>query len=104
MITVDLRAAVVPQTTKVWRLFPGSDYRFLKTFLDEGVGFLDLPAFILPSPPLAASRELLGRILASSRTKEMIATSGSDVDPIVDWQQFSRARRTANRGRIEQAV
>ncbi|MGN6534234.1 MAG: hypothetical protein ACTHKQ_00715, partial [Mesorhizobium sp.] len=98
MITVDLRSLVVPQGTRVWRLFPGSDYKFLKFFIDNASAFLDLPAFEFPSAgKLSPNAELLARMLASEDTRKKVADSGVHTPATVDWKPFQGARRTSTR-------
>lgn len=65
MLQVDLRAVSVDADTRVWRLFPGTDYKFLSRFLDREAAFLDLPAMTFPDGELSPSRELLARMVAS---------------------------------------
>ncbi|MGN6773371.1 MAG: hypothetical protein ACTHJQ_26525 [Rhizobiaceae bacterium] len=106
MIDIDLRAVSIPAGTRVWRLFPGEDYKFLDAFIKARKGFLDLPAFEFPvSRPLKSSPELLARILASQQTKKAIAEARTtDVPAFTNWSLLTKERRTSNRSRFEAAV
>jgi len=105
LLKVDIRSVAVPVGTRVWRLFPGHDYKFLDHFANAGVGFLDLPALTFPEGALVSSDELLARILASQRTKELIRDFGDvGIAAFTNWDVYLDARRTSNRSRLEQAV
>jgi hypothetical protein len=69
--TIDLRARIVPDTLRVWRLFPGRDYRFVDDFRQQGVVFLDFPGLPLPDGPLNETPDdLAERILISNALAE----------------------------------
>jgi hypothetical protein len=104
LIRVDLRTVVVSPETRVWRLFPGSDYKFLETFLRGRTAFLDLPSLQLPDGELASGPDLLSRVVASLNTKDLIQQVGAEAGPILDFAAYRGSRRTAKRSRVEQAV
>ncbi len=104
MIEIDLRAAIIPPQTRVWRLFPGSSYKFLRTFDEQRVAFLDLPGLELPEGELAQADDLLSRVLASQKIAELKRRYGHDHAPDVQPGQFRGARKTTTRGRYRQAV
>jgi hypothetical protein len=42
-VTLDIDTKIVSPTQRIWAVFPGLSRRFLGTFLDENVIFLDVP-------------------------------------------------------------
>jgi hypothetical protein len=64
-LTIDLGTKVVPQTARIWALFPGLGRRYLNFFLEHSVVFLDLPALRLTRVALA-DRDILRRHVAMS--------------------------------------
>lgn len=41
-IDVDLATTIVPKGHKIWKLFPGRDYKFSRQIVESGIGFLDV--------------------------------------------------------------
>jgi hypothetical protein len=69
--TIDLRTRVVPETLRIWRLFPGKDYIFLPDFQEQSVVFLDFPGLPLPDGPVSESlSDLAERIMVSNAVSE----------------------------------
>ena len=54
-LTLDLRTRVVTSDIKIWRLFPGVDYKFLSAFEEQSVVFLDFPGLPLPDGQVVES-------------------------------------------------
>jgi hypothetical protein len=104
LIQVDLRAVALPPEARVWRLFPGQNYRFLQEFLTRGVAFLDLPGLTFPEAGIQSSPELFGRMMAAIHTKERVQADGVDVAPLTNWRDFVSSKRTKSRGRLESAI
>ena len=46
-LTIDIRTKVIPHGARIWALFPGLGRRYLSTFLEQSVVFLDLPGLML---------------------------------------------------------
>ncbi|WP_292578231.1 hypothetical protein, partial [Mesorhizobium sp.] len=104
MLQIDLRAVSVPGNARVWRLFPGSDYKFLNYFTRNGTAFLDLPGMTFPEGKLTPSAELLARTLASGKVKELVLAQEHEAARAVDWRTFIKSRRTSPRMRLVSAV
>lgn len=104
MLHVDLRAVSVHPGTRVWRLFPGSDYKFLNHFFKSKTAFLDLPSMVFPDGPLKPTGDLLARMLASAKVKELLLSRDPDAANAVDWKAFLKSRRTSPRMRLVAAV
>jgi hypothetical protein len=47
--TIDINAKHIPEQRRVWRMFPGENYRFLGSFLKYSLVFLELPGLDLPA-------------------------------------------------------
>ncbi|MBF9233396.1 hypothetical protein [Microvirga alba] len=104
MLEIDLNAPTIPPEQRVWRLFPGSGYQFLQIFLSEQVGFLDLPAFLMPGVAMVGASDLIPRIALSQRAREMLMSEGADTKLDLKLDDFTNARHTQARGRIRQAI
>ncbi|TGT91722.1 MULTISPECIES: hypothetical protein [unclassified Mesorhizobium] len=66
---------------------------------------MDLPSLILPEGRLTPNADLLARMLASEKTKEMIADAGNTaVKAVTDLKPFLRARKTSPRMRLLSAI
>jgi hypothetical protein len=104
MIQIDLNAPSIPQSQRVWRLFPGSGYRFLESFRRQNVGYLDIPGFVFPRGRLSDATDLVARVAASQSIVGEInnGTTNSSIKPNLD--EFSTARNTKFRGRFKQAI
>ena len=70
MLEVDIRAPSIPRDQRVWRLFPGSGYKFLDAFSQQKVGFLDFPGFEMPKGKLSEVKDLIDRIAKSEKLAE----------------------------------
>lgn len=103
MIRVDLRTVVVPADRRIWRLFPGSSYRFLSTFREKDVVFMDIPGLVLPSGELRPDQDLLDRLVASQATIDSVKRQKEQA-VAVDPSQCAGARNSKARGRKRQAI
>ena len=108
MLQIDLRATHIPQERRVWRLFPGAGYKFLKIFLEYGVGFLDIPGFTFPSVSLSEAPDLIARIAASQDavTRALFGDQQrNDADEISQFLlEHAHARRTKRRSNLRTAL
>jgi hypothetical protein len=104
MIQVDLRAPTIPNSQRVWRLFPGGGYQFLDSFDEQHVGFLDFPGLELPRGKLADAKDWIPRIAFSLDLKNQLLSDGPEVVPDKRLKDFANARATQNRGRLRQAI
>jgi hypothetical protein len=108
MLQIDLRAPHIPSDRKVWRLFPGAEYKFLKPFLELGVGYLDIPGFTFPSETLSEAKDLVARIAASQDMATKAISGAVTEGDIANFENvisdFSDARRTQRRGKLRQAI
>jgi hypothetical protein len=64
---IDINAKHVPGQRRVWRMFPGERYRFLGSFLKNGIVFLELPGLCLPDVRIAEDNLRLNEALHLSR-------------------------------------
>lgn len=101
---VDLRAQMIPATVRCWRLFPGSSYRFLDTFKNDGVAFLDMPGFKMPEGPLSQDPKLPERIRVSEITLDRIASDGKEKEHFVSEHDLDNFRVGRKRQRNAQAM
>lgn len=99
-LSVDLRAPTISQNQRVWRLFPGSGYQFLDTFVEEGVGFLDFPGLDLPKGKIADAKDLIPRIVRSQRIIEALRAGVAEPEKQLTLETFHDAKSTQNRGRL----
>lgn len=90
MPTIDLNARIVSPDVRCWRLFPGSSYRFLEIFKNEGVAFLDMPGLKLPEGRLGDVRDLPKRIRESEIILEKIAKEGKEREHTVTEEELSK--------------
>lgn len=104
MLTVDLNAPTIPLDQRVWRLFPGTGYQFLDSFLEQGVGFLDFPGFIVPDDKLSDAEDLIPRVALSQRVREQLLQDGPGAIIEVDVKKYQNTRHTQPRGRLRQAL
>jgi hypothetical protein len=114
MVQVDLRAPTIPPQTRVWRLFPGEGYQFLSAFQEQRIGFLDFPDLQLPEGNLIAAPNLAARFLRSLAIRDLLKTmrrDGANLAAVqsenfagIGLDQFTRARTTQNRGRLQSAI
>lgn len=103
MLTVDLKTVMVPNSRRVWRLFPGEGYKFLQSFLESGSAFLDLPTMELPPGKLFPNRDLLQRMIAANETAGRIRKDRHNANP-AHPDEFKDARTSNARGRRRQAI
>ena len=99
---IDINAVSIPLEQRVWRLFPGNGYRFLKSFIEESVGFLDAPAFQLPPDhKLSESDDLIARVAYSNAVRDRKWGKGADA-AIHDLRpsDFKGARRSQARTQL----
>ncbi|MBY3493887.1 hypothetical protein [Rhizobium laguerreae] len=101
---VDLKAQIIPATVRCWRLFPGSSYRFLETFKNDNVAFLDMPGFQMPDVPLAAANDLGKRIRVAEITLDKIAKDGKEREHFVSQDDIEKFRVGRKRRRNQQAM
>lgn len=101
MLQIDLNAITVPLDQRVWRLFPGSGYQFLRDFIDQGVGFLDAPAFPLPAGKLSEVNDLVPRVAYSNSVRDRLYEHGSTAE-IANYnhETYADARRSQARTRL----
>ncbi len=106
MLQIDLRAPTIPQSQRVWRLFPGEGYQFLETFSGQKVGFLDLPGLVLPVGKLsdADPDDFIDRIAYSQAIKDTASKLDSEILSKISLNDYKNSRRTTHRGSIRQAV
>lgn len=103
-IQVDLHAPTVRNDQRVWRMFPGRGYRFLDSFLEQHVGFLDFPDLVLPGKPAEAT-DLIPRIARSQAVRDAFHKHGSDFHPnTIKLSDHTSARRTKYRALLRQAL
>jgi hypothetical protein len=69
-LVIDINAKHVPEDRRIWRMFPGDRYRFLNSFLKNGVAFLELPGLELPEGAIEAETPELRERLHVSREVE----------------------------------
>jgi hypothetical protein len=103
-IEIDLDAPTIPVDQRVWRMFPGSGYQFLDTFLDRGQGFLDFPGFVMPEGKLSDAKDLIARVARSQHISERLRKIGPDADTYADLGAFKTARPGNHRARLRQAI
>ena len=103
MLEIDLLARTVSSSLRVWRLFPGSSYKFLDDFIEHNIGYLDFPGLDLPADKIDEGEDLMPRIVMSHAIR---AGQPNDEEhreqPSLD--QFMDARVTANRSRLRSAL
>jgi hypothetical protein len=104
MIEIDILTRIIAPGTRAWRLFPGSSYRFLDTFLDQNQGFLDIPGLELPQGPILESNELLPRMVASQALADTLRTLGPDAQVNIDWRDYSASRNSVARGIFRNSI
>lgn len=104
MVKVDLRAQIVLPSVRCWRLFPGSSYKFLETFISENVAFLDMPGFQMPQGKLKDDKVLSMRIRASEIVLEKLSKEGKDRIPSVTEAELKSFRVGRKRQRNAQAM
>lgn len=104
MIQIDLNAPSIPQNQRVWRLFPGSGYRFLESFRQQEVGYLDIPGFIFPSGKLSLAKDLTARVAASQFVADQLTPDATNAAMAVDLKDFDSARNSQFRGRLRQSI
>jgi len=106
VLEIDLRAPTIPLDQRVWRLFPGEGYRFLDTFKEQNVGFLDLPGLVLPAGPLSEVNpdDLIDRVAFSQAIKDAVGKVGSAGAALLNFEEYRQSRRTTHRGSIRQAI
>lgn len=104
MIQIDLNAPSIAPTQRVWRLFPGSGYRFLESFRQQGVGYLDIPGFVFPQGKLSEASDLVSRIAASQSIADKIDSEATNASLNINLNEFESARNTKFRGRLRQAI
>lgn len=103
-IKVDLRAPTVRHDVRIWRMFPGRGYQFLRSFLEQQVGFLDIPDF-LPPDTFNVKSDLIPSIARSQDVREAFYKHGPTFKPgTLKLDDYAKARRTKNRTRLEQAL
>jgi hypothetical protein len=96
---IDLSAVSIPIDQRVWRLFPGSGYQFLKEFQSQEVGFLDAPGFLMPSETkLSEAEDLIARVALSNAIRDRKWQKGADAE-ISDLKlgDFTKSRRSQAR-------
>ncbi len=101
---VDLRAQMIPATVRCWRLFPGSSYRFLDTFKNDSVAFLDMPGFKMPEGPLSEAKDLAKRIRVAEITLDRIASDGKEKEHFISQDDIEKVRVGRKRQRNQQAM
>jgi hypothetical protein len=99
---VDIRAPSISLDQRVWRLFPGSGYKFLKAFAEQEVGFLDFPGLELPKGKLSQAKDLVARIARSEKIAEALRAEARGVK--AKKPSTKTPRSTKKRGRNGQAV
>lgn len=104
MIRVDLQAPIISSAMRCWRLFPGSHYKFLKTFIENDVAFLDIPGFPMPDGKLADAKDLQIRLRTSEIVLEKISRDGKEKTPTVSEDEIKKFRVGKKRQRNQQAI
>lgn len=104
MLQIDIRAPTIPLDQRVWRLFPGSGYQFLETFIDSRAGFLDFPGLELPRGKLQEAKDWIPRIARSQFIASTLRQAGTDAKFDAELSKFANARATQNRGRLRSAI
>jgi hypothetical protein len=104
MAIIDINARIIPEEVRCWRLFPGSSYRFLDTFLNGEVAFLDMPGFIMPDGKLSDAKDLARRIRVSEITLDRIAQDGKEKEHFVSEHDVETFRVGRKRQRNQQAM
>ncbi len=102
MLQVDIRAPSVPRDQRVWRLFPGSGYKFLDAFSQQKVGFLDFPGFEMPKGKLSDAKDLIERIAKSEKLAEDLRAEARGAKP--KQASTRKPKATKKRGRNGQAI
>ncbi|MCQ1779146.1 hypothetical protein NOJ05_18235 [Neorhizobium galegae] len=101
---VDLKAQMIPAAVRCWRLFPGSSYRFLETFKNDSVAFLDMPGFQMPDAPLAKINDLAKRIRVAEITLDKIGKDGKHKEHFVSQDDIEKFRVGRKRQRNQYAM
>lgn len=104
MIQIDLNAPSIPNSQRVWRLFPGAGYRFLESFRQQSVGYLDIPGFIFPEGRLSDAKDLTARVAASQAVTDSINEETTNAELMINLADYVDARNTKFRGRLRQAI
>ncbi len=104
MIKIDIGARKISSDQKVWRLFPGSGYRFLKSFTSSDVAFLDFPGIRLPEKDIKSSKDLIKLIAMSSKYKTTLRSEEDGQNIELTFSDFEDAKHTNNRNRLKQAL
>jgi hypothetical protein len=97
---IDLGAVSIPMDQRVWRLFPGSGYQFLKEFQSQEVGFLDAPGFLMPPDgiKLSDAKDLIPRVALSHAIRDKKWGSGADANVSdLTLEKFQKARKSQGR-------
>ena len=69
-VTVDLRTKFIPESRRVYILFPGAGYRYFEIMDTSGTIFLDVPGFPLgPNEQFGQLTDIVERITVSDRIK-----------------------------------
>ncbi|WP_156394108.1 hypothetical protein [Methylobacterium sp. Leaf94] len=103
MIQIDLNAPTIPDTQKVWRLFPGEGYQFLDNFEEQGIAFLDTPGLVLPDGDLSDVDDWGPRIAHSQGIKNFISEYGPDEEYEINLEDFADAT-AQGRGRARMSI
>jgi len=69
-LRIDLRTKVIPPNARLWALFPGLARRYLRTFIEHSVVFLDTPGIALSVPVLADFTQLRRHVAMSEAIVE----------------------------------
>lgn len=68
-IEVDIRTRFIPDTGKVYFLFPGNGYKYYRYMRDNNVVFIDVPGFPIPDNlQIGGLEDLVRRVIISDRT------------------------------------
>lgn len=101
---IDLRTPTIPRDQRIWRLFPGESYQFLRDFVGQSVGYLDVPGLPPPDVKVSQAKDLVQRLAYSDAVRDYVRDYGLDAKPEFDLRQFANARTSAKRTRTSNAL
>lgn len=104
MISIDLAAPTIPSSVRAWRMFPGRGYKFVASFLEQQVCFLDLPGLDLPTGRIGALDDLVARISRSDALQDYFTEYGPEFSPNLPLSDFISSRKTQHRTLVKNAL
>ena len=103
MIQINLRTETVPLTRRVWRLFPGRNYKFLPAYFSEDAIFLDFPGLPIDSVN-NVDPEIDARLIASQQIGAALRTGSQQQASAVDYRNYLNDRASGYRTSVANSI